>query len=80
VPGLRHNAAVPAAPVPPAALRIRRSLARLPHLPAAAQRLMAGVAHRLPPGDRVDVVLCAAGPALSLPVELIRLTTDVGIE
>ena len=35
-----------------------------------------GVVGRLPPGDAVEVVLSAAGPLLSLPVELIRLAAD----
>jgi tetratricopeptide (TPR) repeat protein len=43
-----------------------------------AQRLLAEVADRLPPGDTVEVVLAAAGPVLSLPVELIRLAADGG--
>ena len=41
----------------------------------AAQRLLATVVDQLPPGDTVEVVLSAAGPLLSLPVELIRLAT-----
>ena len=40
-----------------------------------AQRLLAAVLDRLPPGDTVEVVLAADGPALSLPVELIRLAS-----
>jgi tetratricopeptide (TPR) repeat protein len=43
-----------------------------------AQRLLATVADRLPPGDTVEVVLAAAGPLLSLPVELIRLASKAG--
>src|ERR1022692_2381977 len=43
-----------------------------------AQRLLAKLLDRLPPGDTVEVVLSASGPALSLPVELIRLTADAG--
>jgi tetratricopeptide (TPR) repeat protein len=43
-----------------------------------AQRLLATVADRLPPGDTIEVVLAAAGPLLSLPVELIRLATEAG--
>ena len=43
-----------------------------------AQRLLAGVADRLPPGDTIEVVLSAAAPLLSLPVELTRLTTGGG--
>ena len=45
-----------------------------------AQRLLAGVMGRLPPGDSVEVVLSAAAPASSLPVELIRLAADGGGE
>ena len=43
-----------------------------------AQRLLAEVAGRLPPGDTVEVVLRAAGPLLSLPVELVRLAAGGG--
>ena len=39
----------------------------------AAQEVLAGLVDRLPPGDTVEVVLSAAGAALALPVELIRL-------
>ena len=46
----------------------------------AAQQLLAGVVDRLPPGDAVEVTLDAAGPLLSLPVELIRLGTEAGGE
>ena len=46
----------------------------------AAQGVLAAVVDRLPPGDTVEVVLSAAGPLLSLPVELIRLTTEAGGE
>jgi tetratricopeptide (TPR) repeat protein len=46
----------------------------------SAAQLLAGLVNRLPPGDTVDVVLNAVGPALSLPVELIRLTTSVAVE
>ena len=46
----------------------------------AAQELLAAVVDRLPPGDTVEVVLSAAGPLLSLPVELIRLATEAGSE
>ena len=46
----------------------------------AAQGLLAAVVDRLPPGDTVEVVLSAAGPLLSLPVELIRLATGAGGE
>ena len=45
-----------------------------------AQGLLAAVVDRLPPGDSVEVVLSAAGPLLSLPVELIRLATEAGGE
>ena len=46
----------------------------------AAQGVLAAVVDRLPPGDTVEVVLSAAGPLLSLPVELIRLATGAGVE
>jgi tetratricopeptide (TPR) repeat protein len=45
-----------------------------------AGRLLAALLNGLRPGDRVEMTLTAAGPALSLPVELIRLTTDAGTE
>ena len=44
------------------------------------QRALAAAVDRLPPGDTVEVVLSAAGPLLSLPVELIRLATEAGGE
>ena len=47
-------------------------------LDEAAQGLLAGLLDRLPPGDTVEVVLSAAGAALALPVELIRLATGAG--
>jgi hypothetical protein len=43
-----------------------------------SQQLVADVLHRLPPGDWVDVVWVADGPALDLPVELLRLRTAAG--
>ena len=46
----------------------------------AAQRVLAGVVDRLPPGDSVEVVLSAEGPLLSLPVELVRLASQGGAE
>ena len=42
--------------------------------------MLAAVVDRLPPGDKVEVVLGAAGPLLSLPVELVRLATGTGGE
>ncbi len=44
----------------------------------AAQRAVAAELDRLAPGDTVEVVLAAAGPLLSLPIELIRLVRDGG--
>ncbi len=44
----------------------------------AAQRAVAAELDRLAPGDAVEVVLAAAGPLLSLPIELIRLVRDGG--
>jgi hypothetical protein len=44
----------------------------------AAQRAVATELDRLAPGDSVEVVLAAAGPLLSLPIELIRLVRDGG--
>ncbi len=44
----------------------------------AAQRAVAAELDRLAPGDSVEVVLAAAGPLLSLPVELVRLAHDGG--
>ena len=49
-------------------------------LAEADQALLAGLLNRLAPGDTAEVVLSAAGPALSLPLELIRLRTGVGGE
>ncbi len=49
-------------------------------LDEAAQGLLAAVVDQLPPGDSVEVVLSAAGPLLSLPMELIRLATEAGGE
>ena len=46
----------------------------------AGQHVLAAVVDRLPPGDTVEVVLSAAGPLVSLPVELIRLGTEAGGE
>jgi hypothetical protein len=46
----------------------------------AAQGMLAGMVDRLPPGDTIEVLLRAAAPLLSLPVELIRLATDGGGE
>ncbi|MGH3778904.1 MAG: CHAT domain-containing protein, partial [Pseudonocardiaceae bacterium] len=43
-----------------------------------SRQLVADVLHRLSPGDWVDVVWVADGPALDLPVELLRLTTAAG--
>ncbi|MGH4024282.1 MAG: CHAT domain-containing protein, partial [Pseudonocardiaceae bacterium] len=43
-----------------------------------SQHLVAEVVDRLPPGDWVDVVWAGDGPALGLPVELLRLTTAAG--
>lgn len=43
-----------------------------------SQHLVADVVDRLPPGDWVDVVWAGDGPALGLPVELLRLTTAAG--
>ncbi len=43
-----------------------------------SHQLVADVLHRLSPGDWVDVVWVADGPALDLPVELLRLTTAAG--
>jgi CHAT domain/TIR domain len=45
-----------------------------------SRRVLAGLLDRLPPGDTVEVVLVADGLALSLPAELMRLTTDTGGE
>jgi CHAT domain/TIR domain/AAA ATPase domain len=44
------------------------------------EQLLAGLLHRLPPGDQIEVIFSATGPALSLPVELARLTTGEGVE
>ncbi len=46
----------------------------------AGQQVLAAVVDRLPPGDSVEVVLSAAGPLLTLPVELIRLAAGTGGE
>ena len=46
----------------------------------AAQRTLAAVVEQLPVCDTVEVVLSAAAPLLSLPVELIRLATEAGDE
>jgi tetratricopeptide (TPR) repeat protein len=46
----------------------------------AGGQQLAALLHGLPPGDQVEVVLAAAGPALPLPVELIRLATGAGVE
>ncbi|MGH4013485.1 MAG: CHAT domain-containing protein, partial [Pseudonocardiaceae bacterium] len=43
-----------------------------------SQQLVADLLDRLPPGDWVDVVWVADGPALALPAELLRLTTGTG--
>ena len=45
-------------------------------LDEAAEQMVARLLNRLRPGDRVDVVLAADGPALSLPVELIRVVSE----
>jgi tetratricopeptide (TPR) repeat protein len=44
------------------------------------QHMLAGMVNRLRPGDTVEVVLAASGPALSLPIELIRLASEAGQE
>ena len=44
------------------------------------QALLAGMLNRLPPDGTVQVVLSATGSALSLPIELLRLTTGSGGE
>ena len=49
-------------------------------LAEADQQLLAGLLDRLAPGDTAEVVLSAAGEALSLPVELIRLRAGAGGE
>ena len=49
-------------------------------LDEAGQRLLGGLLGRLAPGSTAEVVLIADGPALSLPVELIRLTESTGGE
>ena len=69
-------------PAPAAAERVADAGRRLAGVlfDEAGQRLLAAVVDRLPPGDTVEVVLSAAGPLLSLPVELIRLATEAGGE
>lgn len=47
-------------------------------LAEADQQLLAGLLDRLAPGDTAEVVLSAAGEALSLPMELIRLRAGGG--
>ena len=47
-------------------------------LDAGTQQLLARMANHLRPGDGLDVVLAASGPALALPVELIRLASESG--
>ena len=49
-------------------------------LDEAGQELMAGLLDGLAPQDIAEVVLCAGGEALALPVELIRLRTGAGRE
>jgi hypothetical protein len=49
-------------------------------LDGQSQQLVAGLLNRLPPGGTAEVVLVASGAALSLPVELIRLSAGPGIE
>ena len=49
-------------------------------LDEAGQSVLAAVVDRLPPGDTVEMVLSAAGPLLTLPMELIRLATGTGGE
>jgi hypothetical protein len=44
------------------------------------EHLLAGLLHRLPPGDQIEVIFSATGQALSLPVELTRLITEEGVE
>ena len=44
------------------------------------QALLAGMLNRLPPDGTVQVVLSVTGSALSLPIELLRLTTGSGGE
>ena len=46
----------------------------------AGVRLLGGLLHRLPPGEPAHVVLSGSGTALSLPVELVRLITEAGVE
>ncbi|MGH3934337.1 MAG: SEFIR domain-containing protein, partial [Pseudonocardiaceae bacterium] len=43
-----------------------------------SRQLVAEMLHQLVPGDWVDVVWVAEGPAADLPVELLRLTTPAG--
>ncbi|MGH4022226.1 MAG: SEFIR domain-containing protein, partial [Pseudonocardiaceae bacterium] len=43
-----------------------------------SQQLVGELLDRLPPGDWVDVVWVAEGPALDLPVELLRVTAASG--
>lgn len=42
------------------------------------EQALGGLLAGLPPGDTVEVVLAADGPALALPVELLRLASDTG--
>ena len=49
-------------------------------LDQAGQELVAGLLAGLALRDTADVVLCAGGEALALPVELIRLGTAAGVE
>ena len=49
-------------------------------LDQAGQELVAGLLDGLAPQDTAEVVLCAGGEALALPVELIRLGTAAGGE
>jgi hypothetical protein len=49
-------------------------------LDRAGQELVAGLLDGLAPQDTAEVVLCAGGEALALPVELIRLGTAAGGE
>ena len=43
-----------------------------------SQVLLAGLINRLPPDGTVEVVLTATGSALSLPIELLRMTSGKG--
>ena len=69
-------------PAPEAAQRMavagRRLAAAL--LDDAGVQLLGGLLHRLPPGELAHVVLSGSGAVLSLPVELVRLATEAGVE